>query len=137
MIKPSISTNCRGFCGFVNLPRCHAYFPECFWFQRSFPSLRYMTTALSQKPVINKLLVCVCCLLWFFIITKAFPIAYNVDPQFISEASFITRLGYAFISIQAARPKFYFAWTLGKQTGELDCYQIRRQWDGLKVCQRS
>ncbi|XP_059363382.1 lysophospholipid acyltransferase 1 [Carassius carassius] len=65
-----------------------------------------------ERAVINKLLVCACCLLWFFIITKAFPITYNVDPQFISEASFITRLAYAFISVQAARPKFYFAWTL-------------------------
>uniref|UniRef100_A0A8C2H2N9 Membrane bound O-acyltransferase domain containing 1 n=1 Tax=Cyprinus carpio TaxID=7962 RepID=A0A8C2H2N9_CYPCA len=64
------------------------------------------------RAVINKLLVCACCLLWFFIITKAFPITYNVDPQFISEASFITRLAYALISVQAARPKFYFAWTL-------------------------
>lgn len=64
------------------------------------------------SAVIKKLLVCIGCLLWFFIITKAFPITYNVDPQFISEASFITRLAYAFISIQAARPKFYFAWSL-------------------------
>ncbi|XP_077096325.1 lysophospholipid acyltransferase 1 isoform X4 [Siphateles boraxobius] len=64
------------------------------------------------RTVINKLLVCVCCLLWFFIITKAFPITYNVDPQFVSDASFVTRLAYALISIQAARPKFYFAWTL-------------------------
>ncbi|XP_073703590.1 lysophospholipid acyltransferase 1 [Garra rufa] len=64
------------------------------------------------RAVINKLLVCACCLLWFFIITKAFPITYNVDPQFISKASFLKRLAYAFISVQAARPKFYFAWTL-------------------------
>lgn len=93
-----------------------------------------MTPVLSQRAVINKILVCVGCLLWFFIITKAFPITYNVDPQFISEASFITRLAYAFISIQAARPKFYFAWTLGKRTGDVDCYRILRQFDGLKVC---
>ncbi|XP_052003685.1 lysophospholipid acyltransferase 1-like [Xyrauchen texanus] len=64
------------------------------------------------RPVIKKLIVCVGSLLWFFIITKAFPITYNVDPHFISEASFFSRLAYAFISIQAARPKFYFAWTL-------------------------
>ncbi|XP_073781373.1 lysophospholipid acyltransferase 1 isoform X1 [Danio rerio] len=64
------------------------------------------------RTVITKVLVCVCCLLWFFIITRAFPIKYNVDPQFITEASFISRLAYAFVSIQAARPKFYFAWTL-------------------------
>lgn len=79
--------------------------------------LRWIPAVLLQRTVINKLLVCVCCLLWFFIITKAFPVTYNVDPQFVSEASFVTRLAYALISVQAARPKFYFAWTLGKQKG--------------------
>ncbi|KAA0702928.1 Lysophospholipid acyltransferase 1 [Triplophysa tibetana] len=85
------------------------------------------------KTVINKLVVCVGCLLWFFIITKAFPIAYNVDPQFISEASFITRLGYAFISIQAARPKFYFAWTLAEAIHNAAGYGISGMDDNGKV----
>ncbi|XP_056619440.1 lysophospholipid acyltransferase 1 isoform X1 [Triplophysa dalaica] len=85
------------------------------------------------KTVINKLLVCVGCLLWFFIITKAFPIAYNVDPQFISEASFITRLGYAFISIQAARPKFYFAWTLAEAIHNAAGYGISGMDENGKV----
>ncbi|XP_072536194.1 lysophospholipid acyltransferase 1 [Salminus brasiliensis] len=67
----------------------------------------------SPVPAVcQKLLVCVGCVFWFFTITKAFPITYNVDPDFISQASFINRLAYAFVSIQAARPKFYFAWTL-------------------------
>ncbi|XP_056619441.1 lysophospholipid acyltransferase 1 isoform X2 [Triplophysa dalaica] len=87
----------------------------------------------SPVTVINKLLVCVGCLLWFFIITKAFPIAYNVDPQFISEASFITRLGYAFISIQAARPKFYFAWTLAEAIHNAAGYGISGMDENGKV----
>lgn len=62
----------------------------------------------------QKLMVCAGCLFWFFAITRRFPISYNVDPHFISEASFLSRLVYAFVSIQAARPKFYFAWTLGE-----------------------
>ncbi|XP_058248899.1 lysophospholipid acyltransferase 1 isoform X2 [Hemibagrus wyckioides] len=64
------------------------------------------------RAVTQKLLVCIGCLLWFFLITRRFPIGYNVDPSFVSEASFLSRLAYAFVSIQAARPKFYFAWTL-------------------------
>lgn len=61
-------------------------------------------------------MVCVGCLFWYFTITSRFPIGYNVDPQFISEASFLSRLAYAFVSTQAARPKFYFAWTLGESS---------------------
>lgn len=59
-------------------------------------------------------MVCVGCLFWFFIITRRFPISYNVDPQFVNEAPILSRLAYAFVSIQAARPKFYFAWTFGE-----------------------
>ncbi|XP_043117513.1 lysophospholipid acyltransferase 1 [Puntigrus tetrazona] len=77
------------------------------------------------RTVINKLLVCACCLIWFFIITKAFPITYNVDPQFINEASFITRLVYALISVQAARPKFYFAWILADAIHNAAGYGVR------------
>lgn len=59
-----------------------------------------------------KLLVCCGCMLFFLTVTRSLPITYNVDPHFVSHAPFLTRLTYAFFSIQAARPKFYFAWTL-------------------------
>uniref|UniRef100_W5MR98 Membrane bound O-acyltransferase domain containing 1 n=1 Tax=Lepisosteus oculatus TaxID=7918 RepID=W5MR98_LEPOC len=62
--------------------------------------------------VIKKLLLSIGCLILFLSLTKALPISYNIDSQFINEASFLARLTYAFFSIQAARPKFYFAWTL-------------------------
>ncbi|KAG5271184.1 hypothetical protein AALO_G00176860 [Alosa alosa] len=75
--------------------------------------------------VVHKLLVCAGCLLVFFTITKAFPIAYNIDPVFISEAPFLTRLSYAFVSIQAARPKFYFAWTLADAVHNAAGYGIK------------
>ncbi|KAF5905954.1 lysophospholipid acyltransferase 1 [Clarias magur] len=65
------------------------------------------------RAVCQKLMVCVGCLFWFFIITRRFPISYNVDLQFVNEAPILSRLAYAFVSIQAARPKFYFAWTFG------------------------
>ncbi|XP_076008707.1 lysophospholipid acyltransferase 1 [Genypterus blacodes] len=62
--------------------------------------------------VCGKLLVCCGCMLFFLIVTRSLPITHNVDPDFVSHAPFLTRLAYAFFSIQAARPKFYFAWTL-------------------------
>ncbi|TSK77035.1 Lysophospholipid acyltransferase 1 [Bagarius yarrelli] len=71
-----------------------------------------LTEPSPTRAMIQKLMVCVGCLLWFFMITRRFPISYNVDPHFISEASFLRRLAYTFVSVQAARPKFYFAWTL-------------------------
>ncbi|CAL8289280.1 unnamed protein product [Merluccius merluccius] len=64
------------------------------------------------NAVCSKLLVCCGCMLVFLTVTRSLPIAHNVDPHFISHAPFLTRLVYAFFSIQAARPKFYFAWTL-------------------------
>uniref|UniRef100_A0A7N6FKP5 Membrane bound O-acyltransferase domain containing 1 n=1 Tax=Anabas testudineus TaxID=64144 RepID=A0A7N6FKP5_ANATE len=64
------------------------------------------------NAVCRKLLVCCGCMLFFLTVTRSLPITYNVNPQFVSTAPFLTRLTYAFFSIQAARPKFYFAWTL-------------------------
>ncbi|KAK7887205.1 hypothetical protein WMY93_026826 [Mugilogobius chulae] len=64
------------------------------------------------RAVCKKLLICAGCVLFFFIVTRSLPITYNVDPDFLANASFMRRLIYAFFSIQACRPKFYFAWTL-------------------------
>ncbi|XP_078395424.1 lysophospholipid acyltransferase 1 isoform X3 [Cetorhinus maximus] len=64
------------------------------------------------RAVANKMLITFICLVWFTVITKNFPISYNVDDKFISEASFFRKLCYLFISVHASRPKYYFAWTL-------------------------
>lgn len=64
------------------------------------------------RAVCRKLLICAGCVLFFLIVTRSLPIKYNVDPDFVANASFLTRLTYAFFSVQASRPKFYFAWTL-------------------------
>uniref|UniRef100_A0A8C4F8N8 Membrane bound O-acyltransferase domain containing 1 n=1 Tax=Dicentrarchus labrax TaxID=13489 RepID=A0A8C4F8N8_DICLA len=64
------------------------------------------------SAVCKKLLICCGCMLFFLTVTRSLPITYNVDPHFVSQTPFLTRLTYAFFSIQAARPKFYFAWTL-------------------------
>lgn len=67
-----------------------------------------------QSAVGRKLLVCCGCVLYFRVVTLSLPIRLNVEPDFVSQQSFLVRLTYAFFSIQAARPKFYFAWTLGE-----------------------
>ncbi|XP_072317218.1 lysophospholipid acyltransferase 1 [Eucyclogobius newberryi] len=64
------------------------------------------------RAVCEKLLICVGCVFFFFIVTRSLPVTYNVDPDFLANASFMTRLIYAFFSVQASRPRFYFAWTL-------------------------
>lgn len=67
-----------------------------------------------QSAVCQKLLVCCGCMLFFLVVTRSLPIGLNAEPGFVSQNSFLVRLTYAFFSIQAARPKFYFAWTLGE-----------------------
>ncbi|KAG7470122.1 hypothetical protein MATL_G00136310 [Megalops atlanticus] len=75
--------------------------------------------------VIHKLFICGICLLLFMTLTKAFPISYNAEVAFISQASFLTRLTYAFFSIQAARPKFYFAWTFADAINNAAGYGLK------------
>lgn len=53
-------------------------------------------------------------MLFFLVVTRSLPIRLNVEPDFVSQNSFLVRLTYAFFSVLAARPKFYFAWTLGE-----------------------
>lgn len=65
-----------------------------------------------MSAVYRKLLICAGCVLFFLIVTRSLPIKHNVDPDFVANASFLTKLTYAFFSVQASRPKFYFAWTL-------------------------
>ncbi|KAF7708378.1 lysophospholipid acyltransferase 1 isoform X1 [Silurus meridionalis] len=88
------------------------------------------------RAVCQKLMVCLGCLFWFFTITRRFPISLNVEPGFVNEASFLSRLAYAFISIQASRPKFYFAWTIADAVHNAAGYGIsgldqkgRVSWD--------
>ncbi|XP_010864712.2 lysophospholipid acyltransferase 1 isoform X1 [Esox lucius] len=78
-----------------------------------------------MAAVTRKLVICVVCMVLFLTLTKAFPITYNVDSRFVSEAPFLTRLSYAFFSIQAARPKFYFAWTLADAINNAAGYGVK------------
>ncbi|XP_046898824.1 lysophospholipid acyltransferase 1 [Hypomesus transpacificus] len=95
------------------------------------------TPELDPSPlaaVVHKVLVCCVCMLLFLTLTKALPISYNVDIIFFSQAPFLTRLAYAFFSIQAARPKFYFAWTLADAINNAAGYGFRGVDENGKAC---
>lgn len=67
-----------------------------------------------QRAVIQKLCVTLVSLLLFLTLTKTFPITCLADDWFVHKADFLTRLFYLYVVMQAAKPKYYFAWTLGK-----------------------
>ncbi|XP_048364324.1 lysophospholipid acyltransferase 1 isoform X2 [Sphaerodactylus townsendi] len=62
--------------------------------------------------VLHKLCIVLVSLLLFLTFTKNFPVAYVVDNRFIDKTSFLSRLGYLYVVMQASKPKYYFAWTL-------------------------
>ncbi|XP_005404403.1 PREDICTED: lysophospholipid acyltransferase 2 [Chinchilla lanigera] len=65
-----------------------------------------------KAAVTQKLLVCVLSLLVHLTVCSALPVGYNIDEQFRATASWPTRVAYLYVSLLAARPKYYFAWTL-------------------------
>ncbi|XP_042317141.1 lysophospholipid acyltransferase 1 isoform X2 [Sceloporus undulatus] len=62
--------------------------------------------------VLHKLCITLVWLIVFIILTKSFPMTYLVDDQFISEFSFLSKLGFLYLAVQAVKAKHYFAWTL-------------------------
>lgn len=67
-----------------------------------------------QAAVTQKLLVCGLSLLFHLTISNTLPVEYNIDEHFQATASWPTKVIYLYVSLLAARPKYYFAWTLGK-----------------------
>lgn len=63
----------------------------------------------------QKLLICGLSLLFHMTVTKTLPVEYNIDDNFRATVSLPVRIIYLYVSLMAARPKYYFAWTLGKQ----------------------
>lgn len=61
-----------------------------------------------------KLCITLASLIFFLTLTKNFPMAYIIDNEFLAKTPFLSRLGYLYVVTQAAKPKYYFAWTLGK-----------------------
>uniref|UniRef100_A0A8C3WPL0 Membrane bound O-acyltransferase domain containing 2 n=1 Tax=Catagonus wagneri TaxID=51154 RepID=A0A8C3WPL0_9CETA len=62
--------------------------------------------------VIQKLCICGLSLLFHLTVSSTLPVEYNIDEHFQATASWPTRVIYLYVSLLAARPKYYFAWTL-------------------------
>nr|QFF91377.1 lysophospholipid acyltransferase 2-like 1 isoform 2 [Potamotrygon motoro] len=74
---------------------------------------QYDNAELSPVPaVLCKLLVCGISLAFHLTVTNIFPVAYNIDETFVTTASLLSRVFYLYFSLMAARPKYYFAWSL-------------------------
>ncbi|XP_060222271.1 lysophospholipid acyltransferase 2 isoform X4 [Meriones unguiculatus] len=65
-----------------------------------------------NAAVTEKLLVCGLSLLFHLTISSLLPVEYNIDEHFRATASWPARATYLYVSLLAARPKYYFAWTL-------------------------
>ncbi|XP_016054661.1 PREDICTED: lysophospholipid acyltransferase 2 isoform X2 [Miniopterus natalensis] len=65
-----------------------------------------------NAAVVQKLLVCGLSLLVHLTVSNAFPVEHNIDEHFQATASWPTKVIYLYVSLLAARPKYYFAWTL-------------------------
>ncbi|XP_069462107.1 lysophospholipid acyltransferase 2 [Ambystoma mexicanum] len=65
-----------------------------------------------NAAVAQKLFVCGFSLFIYMTVTKVLPVEYNIDDNFTTTASVPTRVIYLYLSLMAARPKYYFAWTL-------------------------
>ncbi|KAM4772333.1 lysophospholipid acyltransferase 2 [Rhinophrynus dorsalis] len=62
--------------------------------------------------VVHKVIVCAVSLGFYMTATRILPVEYNVDDHFQETSSVPTRIIYLYLSLMAARPKYYFAWTL-------------------------
>ncbi|XP_036904577.1 lysophospholipid acyltransferase 2 isoform X2 [Sturnira hondurensis] len=65
-----------------------------------------------SAAVTQKLLVCGLSLLVHLTVSSFFPVEHNIDEHFRATASWPTKVIYLYVSLLAARPKYYFAWTL-------------------------
>lgn len=78
-----------------------------------------------------KLCITLISLVLFLTLTKNFPMAYIIDDEFLDKTPFLTRLGYLYVVTQSAKPKYYFAWTLGK-SGYITYFYNKsfHKWEG-------
>ncbi|XP_068136430.1 lysophospholipid acyltransferase 2 isoform X2 [Hyperolius riggenbachi] len=65
-----------------------------------------------NNVVVHKLVVCAVSLAFYMTATRILPVEYNIDEHFLETSSVHTRVIYLYLSLLAARPKYYFAWTL-------------------------
>nr|XP_051689288.1 lysophospholipid acyltransferase 2 isoform X7 [Oryctolagus cuniculus] len=62
--------------------------------------------------VVQKLVVCGLSLLFHLTVSSSLPVQYNIDEHFQAAAAWPAKVAYLYVSLLAARPKYYFAWTL-------------------------
>lgn len=65
-----------------------------------------------NNVVVHKLVVCAISLGFYMTATRILPVEHNIDERFQETSSVPTRVIYLYLSLMAARPKYYFAWTL-------------------------
>ncbi|KAM9165058.1 lysophospholipid acyltransferase 1 isoform 1-T1 [Pangshura tecta] len=102
-------SNYKDYIAFIEGRHVHMKLLEVNWKQKGYDRLPDPS---PTGAVIYKLCITFVSLLLFLTLTKTYPVTYIVDSQFINNTSFLSRLGYLYIVMQASKPKYYFAWTL-------------------------
>ncbi|XP_042534457.1 lysophospholipid acyltransferase 1 [Dipodomys spectabilis] len=101
--------NFKDYVAFIEGRHIHVKLLEVNWKHEGFHGLPEPS---PTGAVIRKLYIALGSLFFFLTLTKSFPITCLGDDWFVHQANFPTRLCYLYIVMQAAKPKYYFAWTL-------------------------
>uniref|UniRef100_G3WVF9 Membrane bound O-acyltransferase domain containing 1 n=1 Tax=Sarcophilus harrisii TaxID=9305 RepID=G3WVF9_SARHA len=99
----------KDYVAFIEGRHIHMKLLEMNWKQKGYSSLPNPS---PTGAVMHKLCITLVSLFFFLTLTKAYPVTCLVDDWFVNEASFLSRLCYLYIVMQASKPKYYFAWTL-------------------------
>uniref|UniRef100_F6WIK0 Membrane bound O-acyltransferase domain containing 1 n=1 Tax=Monodelphis domestica TaxID=13616 RepID=F6WIK0_MONDO len=99
----------KDYVAFIEGRHIHMKLLEMNWKQKGYSSFPNPS---PTGAVIHKLCITLVSLLFFLTLTKAYPVTFLVDVWFVNQASFLSRLFYLYIVMQASKPKYYFAWTL-------------------------
>ncbi|XP_005150023.2 lysophospholipid acyltransferase 1 isoform X1 [Melopsittacus undulatus] len=102
-------SNYKDYIAFIEGRHVHMKLLEVNWKQKGYDRLPDPS---PTGAVMYKLCITLVSLILFLTLTKSFPMAYIIDNEFLDKTPFLSRLGYLYVVAQAAKPKYYFAWTL-------------------------
>ncbi|NXB45715.1 MBOA1 acyltransferase, partial [Leucopsar rothschildi] len=102
-------SNYKDYIAFIEGRHVHMKLLEVNWKQKGYDRLPDPS---PTGAVMYKLCITLVSLTLFLTLTKNFPMAYIIDDEFLDKTPFLSRLGYLYVVTQAAKPKYYFAWTL-------------------------
>ncbi|XP_037983529.1 lysophospholipid acyltransferase 1 isoform X5 [Motacilla alba alba] len=102
-------SNYKDYIAFIEGRHVHMKLLEVNWKQKGYDRLPDPS---PTGAVMYKLCITLVSLILFLTLTKNFPMAYIIDNEFLDKTPFLSRLGYLYVVTQAAKPKYYFAWTL-------------------------